>query len=111
MECEHFDRVKLNGKDEICLTGKVHTSFTKNLGLFDLDEAKNEYKTKLLPVLSTNLTQSVNYYFHIFNPTTSRICQIELTVERLETGEINPKHKVTTIIFSSNRFPPSVLYI
>lgn len=101
--------MKLDGITNICLTGKVRTVYKKNLGLFDIDEAKREYQQHLLTTLSNNYTKSIDYHFHTFNPATERICQIELVVERLQTGEVIPKHTVKTVIFSSNRFPPSVL--
>lgn len=110
IECESYDRVILASQTNICLRGDPKKVYEKDIPMQDLDFAKDIYINDVINIVKNNFTHSIDYSFHIYNPSSERICQVKLEADRLKTGKFQMKTDIETIIFSANRFPPSIFF-
>lgn len=97
----------LNDLQYPCYKDNDDESAPVDISLTDLTVARNQYESLLSNGLITHDTKSITFFINIFNPSTSRLCLLEMTITKLPTGEYESKHEARTTRFGDDRFSPS----
>lgn len=105
--CKSTEYLDLSTLQYPCYKDNDDASPPVDIPLTDLSAARNKYEQLLNDGLITHDTKSISFFINIFNPSTSRLCILEMTITKLPTGEYESRHEAKTTRFGDDRFSPS----